>query len=52
MWSHQNNLFHNLPWYQGQADRPIVPQILLATLPVDESHNGKHEIIPPFRRMA
>jgi len=41
----QDGLFHNLPWHQGQADRPLVPQILLTTLLVDRSHAVKHTIL-------
>jgi len=31
----QDDLFHDLPQYQGQADRPVAPQILLTTLLVN-----------------
>ena len=31
----QDELLHNLPGHQGQADRPVVPGILLPALPVD-----------------
>ena len=37
----QDDLLQNFPWYQGQADRPVVPQILLTTLLVDGCHIGK-----------
>ena len=36
----QDNLLHNLPQHRGQANRPIVPQILL----VDRSHTGKPSV--------
>ncbi|KAK4830777.1 hypothetical protein QYF61_013610 [Mycteria americana] len=25
----QDDLLHQLPWYRGQADRPVVPRVLL-----------------------
>jgi len=28
----QDELLHNLPWHQGQADRPVVPGILFLAL--------------------
>jgi len=31
----QDELLHNLPWHQGQADRPVVPRMLLPALLVD-----------------
>ena len=34
----QNDLLHNLHWHQGQADRPVVPRILLLALLTDGYH--------------
>jgi len=36
----QDESLHNLAWYRGQADRPVVPRILLPALPVDGCHIG------------
>ena len=36
----QDYLFHNFSWRQGQADKPVVPWILLTTLLVDGSDVG------------
>jgi len=41
----QDDLLHNSPWYRGQADRPVVPRILLTALLVDGSHIGKPPIL-------
>jgi len=41
----QDNSLHNLPQYQSQADRSVVPQILLLNLSVDGSHISKCLII-------
>ena len=41
----QDYLLHDFPWYRGQADRPVVPQILLTTLLVDGSHIGKPPVL-------
>ena len=40
----QDDLFHNVPWHRGQADRPVFPWIVLTTLLVDWSHIGKSPI--------
>ena len=37
----QDEPLHNLPWYRGQADRHVVPWILLPTLFVDGRYVGK-----------
>lgn len=34
----QDDLIHNLPQHQGQADRPVLPWILLPPLPLNGSH--------------
>ena len=34
----QDDLLHNFPWHQGQADKPVVPQILLTALLVNGCH--------------
>ena len=31
----QDDPLHNFPWHRGQADRPVVPRILLLALLVD-----------------
>ena len=41
----QDDLLHKFPWYRGQADRPVVPQILLTALLVDGSHIDKPPIL-------
>ena len=41
----QDDLLHNFPWYQGQADRPVVPQVLLTDILVDGSHISKPPIL-------
>ena len=41
----QDDLLHNFSQNQGQADGPIVPQILLSILPVDGHHIGKTPVI-------
>lgn len=35
------NLIHNLLWHLGQADRPLLPRILLPTLLVGGCHIGQ-----------
>ena len=37
----RDDLLHNLPQHQGQADSPVVPQILLPALIVDGNHTGQ-----------
>uniref|UniRef100_A0A8B9UJ11 Murine leukemia virus integrase C-terminal domain-containing protein n=1 Tax=Anas zonorhyncha TaxID=75864 RepID=A0A8B9UJ11_9AVES len=39
------DLFHNLSWHQGQADRPVVPQVLVITLLIDRHHISKYPVI-------
>jgi len=34
----QDDLLHNLVWHRGQADRAVVPRILLLALLVDGHH--------------
>ena len=41
----QDDLPHHLPWHQGQAGRPVAPQILLTALLVDKSHVGKPPVL-------
>ena len=41
----QDESLHNPAWHRGQADRPVVPRILLPALPVDVHHNGKPPVI-------
>ena len=41
----QYYLLHNFHSYQGQADRPVLPWILLTALLVDGSHIGKPPIL-------
>ena len=40
-----DDLFHSLPGHRGEADRPVVPCMLLMTLLVDGSHNGKPSVL-------
>ena len=40
----QDDLLHNFSWYRGQADRPVLPKILLMALLVDGSHIGKPSV--------
>ena len=40
----QDDLLHDISWHWSQADRLIVPWILLTTL-VDGSHNGKPRVL-------
>ena len=49
----QDDLLHNFPWYRGQAERPVVPQVLLTALLVDcESHYKppvpQHPMVEPI----
>jgi len=40
----QDDLLRNFPWYRGQADRPVVPPILLAALTYqDKKKNDTNE---------
>ena len=41
----QDDLLHKFPWYRGQADRPVVPQILLTALLVNVNHIGKPPVL-------
>ncbi|XP_075000742.1 GPN-loop GTPase 1 isoform X2 [Calonectris borealis] len=41
----QDEPLHNLPQHRGQADRPVVPRILLPTLLVDGRHTGKPPVV-------
>jgi len=43
--STQDDLFHNLYWHWGQADRPVVPQIFLMALLVNESQISNPSIL-------
>jgi len=36
----QDESLHNVPWHQGQADRPLVPRILLLAFLVDGCYTG------------
>lgn len=38
--SAQDNLFHNLSWNWGKADKPVVPWILFPTFLVDGGYTG------------
>ena len=40
-----DDLLHNLAWHQGQADKPVVPWVLLLTLLVDGSHFVKPPVL-------
>jgi len=46
----QDELLHNLPRHRGQADRPVVPRILLLALLVDGCYIGDLPVIwdPPL----
>ena len=37
----QDEPLHNHPWHPGQADRPVVPEILLPALLVDGRYTGE-----------
>lgn len=41
----QDDLLYNIPWNRGQADMPVVPQILLLTLLVDGYHTDKSSVV-------
>jgi len=36
----QDESLHNLAWHGGQADRPVVPRILLLVLLIDGCYTG------------
>jgi len=41
----QDESLHNLARHRGQADRPVVPGMLLLALLVDECHTGYPPVI-------
>ena len=44
----QDELLHNLHRHQGQADRPVVPRIVLLALLIDGCHIGRPPVIHKF----